>query len=107
MDKGRTTFHRRVILIMRSLIRHLLSLFRRPNVRFGLMMDGVKGKRTPVRSAQFVGFLQGSGFRPSYNPARQEKAMRRRRLVVHLLVASLFLGFVWVMMESAHALSLF
>ncbi len=107
MDTEPATFQPSTYPSMRYLIRHILSLFRRPNVRFGLMMDGVRGKRTPVRSAQFVGFLQGSGFRPSYNPARQEKAMHRRRFVVHLLAAILLLGFVWVMMESAHALSLF
>lgn len=107
MDTARIPFHDALHLRMPTLLRHILTLFRRPNVRFGLMMDGTRSKRSPVRNAQFVGFLEGSGFRPAFNPARQEKAMHRRRFVVHLFVAFLFLGFVWVMIESAHALALF
>lgn len=93
---------------MTFLIRQILSTFRRPKFKFGrLMMGGIRGTRTPVRSAQFVGFLEGSGFRPRDNPIRHEKTMHRRRFVVHVLVALFFLGFIWVMIESAHALELF
>lgn len=91
---------------MRFLIRQFHSLFRRPNVRFGLMMDAVRGGKPTVRNAQFVGFLQTSGFR-QHNPVRQEKRMHRRRFFVHLFIGFLLLGFVWVMIESAHALALF
>jgi hypothetical protein len=92
---------------MDFLIRQIMSLFRRPKVRFGLMMGGVRGRKSAVRNAQFVGFLEGSGFRRRMNPDRHEKALHRRRTVVQILVVLLFLGFVWVMIESAHALSLF
>lgn len=69
-------------------------------------MGGGRSRSQGVRNAQFVGFLETSGFR-TMNPIRHEKTMHRRRFVVHLLVAFLFLGFVWVMIESAHALALF
>jgi hypothetical protein len=92
---------------MAFLIRHISSLFRRPKVKFGsLMTGGGRGKKSPVCNAQFVGFLEGSGFR-TLNPIRHEKSMDRRRFVVHVIVALLFLGFVWIMIESAHALALF
>lgn len=92
---------------MPFLIRQIKSAFRRPKVRFGrLMTSGGRGRKSPVCNAQFVGFLEGSGFRPM-NPVRHETSMNRRRFVVHLLVGLLFLGFVWVMIESAHALALF
>lgn len=91
---------------MDFLIRQIMILFRRPKVRFGLMMNGVRGRKSAVRNPQFVGFLEGSGFR-RVSTDRYEKALQRRRTVVHALVFLLFLGFVWVMIESAHALSLF
>ncbi len=91
---------------MGFLIRKIISLSRRPKFRFGSLMMGGRGKNHAVRNAQFVGFLETSGFR-TVNPVRHEKTMDRRRFVVHLLVAFLFLGFVWVMIESAHALALF
>jgi hypothetical protein len=91
---------------MEFLIRQIMFFFRRPKVRFGLMMNGVRGRRSAVRSAQFVGFLEGSGFR-RVNTDRYEKALHRRRAAFHIVVLLLFLGFVWVMIESAHALSLF
>ncbi len=92
---------------MAFIIRKLVSLARRPKVRFARLMMG-SGRSEPhaIRSAQFVGFLESSGFR-TLDPARHEKRMHRRRLVVHALVAVLFLGFIWVMIESAHALALF
>lgn len=91
---------------MDILIRQILCLFRRPKVRFGLMANGFRGRKTPVRNPQFVGFLEGSGFR-RFNPDRHEKVLHRRRTIVHIIVFLLFLGFVWVMIESAHALSVF
>jgi hypothetical protein len=91
---------------MDFLIRQIISFFRRPRVRFGFMTDAVRGRRTSVRNAQFVGFLEGSGFR-RVSVDRHEKALHRRRTAVNIVVTLLFLGFVWVMIESAHALSLF
>ncbi|MEX2382250.1 MAG: hypothetical protein WD490_07695 [Opitutales bacterium] len=97
----------RIIPDMAFLIRKIISLSRRPKFRFArLMMGGGRSRNHAVRNAQFVGFLETSGFRTT-NPLRQEKTMNRRRFVVNLLVGFLLLGFVWVMMESAHALSLF
>jgi|GEM_PF-1889251 len=91
---------------MGLLIRQIIFLFRRPKVRFGLMTSGLRGRKSAVRSAQFVGFLEGSGFR-TFRRDPHEKALQRRRTAVRVVVSLLFLGFVWVMIESAHALSLF
>ncbi|HLS28602.1 MAG TPA: hypothetical protein VK041_08115 [Opitutales bacterium] len=70
------------------------------------MMSGGRNGKGSVRNAQFVGFLESSGFRRN-DPVRHERIMSRRRRVVQVLALLLFAGFVWVMLESAHALSLF
>lgn len=92
---------------MGFLIRKIVSLSRRPKIRFArLMMNGGRSRNHAVRNAQFVGFLESSGFR-TMDPVRHERTMNRRRVAVQALVFVLFLGFVWVMIESAHALALF
>lgn len=64
-------------------------------------------RESHVASPQFVSFLQQSGFRERINPDHYERKMRRRRLVAYGFVVIVILGFGWVMMESAQALSLF
>lgn len=92
---------------MGFLIRKFLSFTRRPKIQFSRLMIGSgRSRNGTVRNAQFVGFLESSGFRRG-DPIRNERVMSRRRLVVRVIVALLFAGFVWIMLESAHALSLF
>lgn len=92
---------------MGFLIRKLLSFTRRPKVRFArLMMCNRRNGKGSVRNAQFVGFLESSGFRRN-DPVRHERVMSRRRRIVQVVAILLFAGFIWIMLESAHALSLF
>ena len=60
-----------------------------------------------VSTPQFVSFLQQSGFRERINPDHYERKMRRRRLVAYAFIVLVVVGFSWIMIESAQALSLF
>ncbi|MDQ8205292.1 hypothetical protein [Pelagicoccus sp. SDUM812003] len=59
-----------------------------------------------VRNAQFVSFLQQSGFRKRVLN-RHEKTKRIKKLVALAFVWSVVLGFAWIAFESAQALELF
>jgi hypothetical protein len=61
---------------------------------------------TRTRNAQFISFLDESGFR-RVNPDRYERSMRRRRTAAFALLWMLVAGFAWVVIESAQALSIF
>ncbi len=91
---------------MRVLLKILFALTRRPAIGFGLMVNAVRGKKSQVRTAQFIGFLEDSGFRRA-NPDRHTKLLNRRRAAMNVLFLLLLIGFAWIMMESAHALTLF
>jgi len=91
---------------MRGFLQIISNLTRRPKIGFGLMVDAVRGKKNQVRNAQFVGFLEDSGFRRNH-PDRHTKILNRRRAVMNFLILALLAGFAWVMIESAHALNLF
>ena len=60
-----------------------------------------------VTTPHVVSFLQQSGFRERINPDHYERKMRRRRLVAYAFIILVVVGFSWVMIESAQALSLF
>lgn len=91
---------------MEFLIRQFLGFFRRPKFRFGPMMNEARQRRLRVRNTEFIGYLEGSGFR-RYQPDRHAKGMSRRRGVAQALGLILLIGVIWVMIESAHALALF
>ena len=59
-----------------------------------------------MQNAQFVSFLQKSGFRQQLLN-RHDKTKRFRRLVSALVAWSLVIGLIWVVVESAQALELF
>ena len=61
---------------------------------------------TTTKNAQFLSYLNEAGFR-RVNPARYERAMRYRRAALAVFFWVLVAGFSWVVIESAHALSLF
>lgn len=61
---------------------------------------------TSTRNAQFISFLDDSGFR-RIDTDRWERKMRRQRLVAYVLLWSMVAGFAWVVIESAQALSIF
>ncbi|MEX2381037.1 MAG: hypothetical protein WD490_01525 [Opitutales bacterium] len=91
---------------MRVLIRQLKFFFRRPKFRFGKIPRAAYRNGSKVKNAQFVSFLEESGFR-RVNSARYEKVMHRRRFFAYVFVFTVILAFSWVMIESARALSLF
>ena len=61
---------------------------------------------TNTRRVQFVSYLESSGYR-----ARQvdsyERSLQRRRWGKVILGSALLLGLVWVLIESARAVTLF
>ena len=63
-------------------------------------------KMTRARHAQFVSFLQSSGYR-THNVDRYEQSLRRRRAVKGVLYWLSAVGASWIVLESAKALTLF
>lgn len=59
-----------------------------------------------VKNAQFVSFLQQSGFRKrALN--RHQKTKRIKKLVAFVFMWAVVLGFAWIAFESSEALELF
>ena len=63
-------------------------------------------KYTGAKHAQFVSFLEQSGFRP-HNVDRYERSLRRRRLAKAVLVCAAAVAVAWIALESAQALVIF
>ena len=80
----------------------LKNLFHRPVIRFGLAKSG-RGK---FRDPRFVSFINESN-RKALNTDFQDAVLRGRKLFRYALVAALACGGAWVVLESAHALSIF
>ena len=59
-----------------------------------------------VRNAQFVSFLQQSGFRKRLLN-RHDKTKRIKKAIALTTVWLVLMGFVWIAFESAEALELF
>jgi hypothetical protein len=78
------------------------NLFHRPVIRFGLARSG-RGK---FRDPRFVSFISQSN-RKTLNTDFQDAVLQGRKLVRYALVAVLVCGGAWVVIESAHALSMF
>jgi len=88
------------------MLRCILNKFRRPAFTTSVLMDRPVYERTRTKNAQFISFLDESGFR-RVDPDRYERSMRRRKTVAYALLWSMVAGFAWVVIESAQALSLF
>jgi len=80
----------------------LNRLFHRPAIRFGLVSDS-RGK---FRDPRFVSFIAESN-RKTLNTDFQDAVLRGRKLLRYALVAAVVCGAAWVVLESAHALSMF
>jgi hypothetical protein len=80
----------------------LKRLFHRPVIRFGMARDG----RGRFRDPRFVSFISESN-RKTLNTDFQDAVLRGRKLFRYALVAAVACGGAWVVLESAHALSLF
>lgn len=81
------------------------NLFRTRPVKPSALLDQ-NGRGYRMRNAQFVSFLQQSGFRKRQLD-RHEKNKRLRRIIGFGFAWCVALGFVWVVIESAQALELF
>jgi hypothetical protein len=84
---------------MPSLLRNLLH---RPAVRFGLAKDS----RGRFRDPRFVSFIAENN-RKTLNTDFQDAVLRGRKIFRLALGAGLAVGGAWVLLESAHALSMF
>jgi hypothetical protein len=78
------------------------NLFHRPAIRFGMARSS--GGR--FRDPRFVSFISESN-RKAMNTDFKDAVLRGRKLVRYALVAALICGGAWVLVESAHALSMF
>jgi len=80
----------------------LKNLFHRPAIRFGLARDP-HGK---FRDPRFVSFISESN-RKTLNTDFQDAVLRGRKVARYALVVALVCVGAWVVLESAHALSMF
>jgi hypothetical protein len=80
----------------------LKNLFHRPVIRFGLAKSG-RGK---FRDPRFVSFINESN-RKALNTDFKDAVLRGRRVFRYALVAALVCAGAWILVESAHALSMF
>jgi hypothetical protein len=80
----------------------LKRLFHRPVIRFGLARD----RRGKFRDPRFVSFISESN-RKTLNTDFQDAVLKGRKLFRYALIAAVACGGAWVVLESAHALSLF
>jgi hypothetical protein len=78
------------------------NLFHRPAIRFE-MASNSRGK---FRDPRFVSFISESN-RKTINTDFHDAVMKARKLLRYVLVAAVACGGAWVVLESAHALSMF
>ena len=84
----------------------LKSLFHRPAIRMG-RVDNSLIQTTRLRNAQFVSFMsQGDSLAPM-SMDRCDTRLRRRKWFKAALVLALVGGVAWVIIESAHAITMF
>ncbi len=87
------------------MIRWLSNVLRRPAYRAGEMLHS-PSRRTRTANPQFVSFLRESGFR-RVDADQYERSLQRRRVALQIFTWAGIAGFAWVVIESAHALSMF
>jgi hypothetical protein len=80
----------------------LKNAFHRPAIRFGLDSD----RRGKFRDPRFVSFISDFN-RKTLNTDFQDAVLRGRKIARYALIAALVCGGAWVLLESAHALSMF
>jgi hypothetical protein len=84
----------------------LKNLFRRPAIRMG-RVDNSLFQTTRLRNAQFVSFMAQSDSLAPMSMDRYDTKLRRRKRLKTTLVLAMVLGLAWVIIESAHAISMF
>jgi hypothetical protein len=88
------------------MFRMFKNLFRRPAIRMG-RVDNARIRRTPIRNAQFVSFVDASGCCETRRPDRFDRRLRRQKWRNALLAFLGASGLGWVVLESARAISMF
>jgi hypothetical protein len=88
------------------MFRVLKNLFHRPAIRMG-RVDNSRIHTTRLRNAQFVSFISESGSLTPFSTDRYDARLRRRKLLKAFLATSVAAGAAWVVIESAHALTMF
>jgi len=84
----------------------LKNLFHRPAIRMG-RVDNSLIQTTRLRNAQFVSFMsQGDSLAPM-SMDRYDTKLRRRKRIKAALILGVIIGFAWIIIESAHAISMF
>ena len=84
----------------------LKNLFHRPAIRMG-RVDNSLFQTTRLRNAQFVSFMSESGSLHPFAPDRYDTKLRRRKRFKLVFAFALIAGVAWVVVESAHAFSMF
>ena len=88
------------------MIRVFKNLFHRPAIKMG-RVDNSRIHTTRLRNAQFVSFISESGSLQPFSTDRYDARLRRRKLLKAVLATSVAAGAAWVLLESAHALTMF
>uniref|UniRef100_UPI004049FDBE hypothetical protein n=1 Tax=Cephaloticoccus sp. TaxID=1985742 RepID=UPI004049FDBE len=78
------------------------NLLHRPTIRMGMARDS----RGHLRDPRFVSFMAQTN-RKTLDTNFHDTVIRGRRLLRHGLVLLVAVGFAWVVIESAKALSVF
>jgi hypothetical protein len=86
------------------MLRALKALFYRPTIRMGMVDCGAM-QPTRLRNAGFVSFMAES-IHP-FQSDRFDARLRRRKRMKAAFVLGIAAGVAWVVLESAHALSMF
>lgn len=88
------------------MLRVLKNLFHRPAIKMG-RVDNSRIQTTRLRNAQFVSFISESGSLMPFHTDRHDARLKRRKLLKALFATSVAAGAAWVVIESAHALTMF
>jgi hypothetical protein len=80
----------------------LRNLFHRPAIRFGMARD----QRSRFRDPRFVSFIAQSN-RKTLNTDLKDAILQGRKFFRYALVAGVAAAGAWIVLESAHALSMF
>ncbi|WP_221029454.1 hypothetical protein [Actomonas aquatica] len=88
------------------MLRILKQLFRRPPVRLGLI-DEKRSFRSPVRSAGFVSFFNGSECVSRRYTDAHDHRLKRQRFFKTVVVLAITVMCTWFVIESAQAISSF
>ena len=90
-------------------LKMLKNLFHRPAIRMARANNGrlQQRQRSSVRNAGFVSYLSETGGLRPRNTDGYDARLRRMRFVKNLALVALGAGGLWVVIESARALTLF